>query len=122
MIDDISLHSKSQILEEQLSIFGGMWHTVQVLCMLASGVPWDLGLGWLWKGWQRASCEQAEGVSCGHHSNTYPFLQEPCVKHLPRLYLDIHVRGGCLPGGGAGVGRDPVPKDARTPSSHPSGY
>lgn len=61
-------------------------------------------------------------MSCGHHSNVYPFVQEPCVKYLPRLYLDIHVRGGCLPGGGVGVGGNPMPKDAGAPGSHPSGY
>lgn len=54
-------------------------------------------------GWQGACGARAEGASCGHHSDASPFLQEPCVTYLPRLYLDIHVRGVALLGevGGA---------------------
>lgn len=31
------------------------------------------------------------------------FLQDSCVRYLPRLYLDIHVRGCCLVGWVRGV-------------------
>lgn len=35
--------------------------------------------------------------------------QEPCVSHLPRLYLDIHVRGFFLPKICLGQEGGPVP-------------
>lgn len=41
------------------------------------------------------------------------------MRYLPRLYLDIHVRGALLPGGGGGGGEGPEQKDAGPPAPVP---
>lgn len=64
--------------------------------------PRDPGLVWLLEGWPRTSGEQPEDTSLRASHDRCSFLQEPCVRYLPRLYLDIHVRGVRLLGGGRG--------------------
>uniref|UniRef100_A0A8D1UU28 Cytokine like 1 n=1 Tax=Sus scrofa TaxID=9823 RepID=A0A8D1UU28_PIG len=52
--------------------------------------PRDPGLVWLLDGWPRTSGEQPEDTSLRASHDRCSFLQEPCVRYLPRLYLDIH--------------------------------
>lgn len=54
---------------------------------------------WLGDSWQGTDCDQLS------HPLAF-FLQDSCVRYLPRLYLDIHVRECCLVGwDGVGQGR-----------------
>lgn len=81
---------------------GGKWpQDKAVLCVGIKAAGTWAGLAR--EGWQGACSDRAEGVSCGHRSDASPFLQELCVMYLPRLYLDIHVRGVPLPGEGGGA-------------------
>ncbi|XP_021566679.1 cytokine-like protein 1 [Carlito syrichta] len=50
--------------------------------------PRDLDWAGCQEGRQRGFCDQVR--SRGHPSDPYLFPQEPCVRYLPRLYLDIH--------------------------------
>lgn len=100
-----------------------MWQTVQdCMCMLASRKSPGI---WGWASCLGAGRETSvAGVCpCGHPRKPFPFPQEPCVRYLPRLYLDIHVRVVCLSQGfggqGWGVGRHLVKQNQPPPAPSP---
>lgn len=118
------LHSKSRILEEQFTLGEcGIWYKKVLYTAASRKAPGIWGCSGFGEAGREPSVARLRVCPCEQHRNPFPFLQEPCVRYLPRLYLDIHVRGVCLPAGGlgVGVGRD-CAEGPGVPSSRVSGY